>query len=198
MRVAALDSLPPCAREVGTAGRRDGFGLFGFFGVWVGTLGGVLTRVWRAEVEGRRGGVFGSTAHRSNLRTRPAMERKGRVGEGRDGQRRASGGRPAGATRAASPGRRCYTARGQIRGVGATGGARARSAHPESMFPIATPTRSATAGRVTSREPAGARAPAAESDARDEAPSPSVLDKRRNGAIDALMKRAGADIEDVG
>ena len=63
----------------------------------------------------------------------------------------------------------------------ASGGARAWSAHRESMFPIATPTGSATSDRVTSREPAGARAPAAESDARDEAPSPSVCDKRRNG-----------------
>lgn len=65
----------------------------------------------RRDVEA---GFFGSTAHRSNLRTRPATTRKGRVWEERDGQRRATGGAPAGATRAL---RRCYTARGQIRGV---------------------------------------------------------------------------------
>ena len=102
----------------GTAGR--------FFGcsLWVGTLG-VLTRVWRVEVEGRRGGVFGSTAHRSNVRTRPATERKRRVGEGRDGQRRASSGRSTGATRArpavlhragSDPGRRAGRRAGRARG----------------------------------------------------------------------------------
>lgn len=81
---------------------------------------------------------------------------------------------------------------------GATGGARAWSAHRESMFPIATPTRSVTFDRVASREPAGARAPAAESDARDEAPSPSTNDEMARHRRKVISDERVLDEKDVG